>query len=452
MNENTLVQAVKNIIKYRFNLDDDSGNEDDVVSAIRKGVEFRGTNLWTLIFAIIIASVGLNVNSTAVIIGAMLISPLMGPIMGIGLGAGVFDFELIKYAAKNLLIATIIGLLSSAIYFFISPLHTAQSELLARTSPTIWDVLIAFFGGLAGIVANSRKNISNVIPGVAIATALMPPLCTAGYGLSMGNLSYFSGAFYLYLINCVFISLATFLMIRFLKFKPIQFIDKGFEIRIKKIIWTIVVFTMLPSIYLAYRFVSNEIFIQRAEKFIHDELKMANVVVLEKNISPENKKIKISVLGEKESNSLYKIMISKKDKYKLGTADIMINQLGDNNYRENLSEIKSGVLEEIYLKREEEMGEKEKQISQLENKIKQASKLNIMDSIFFKEFEAIYGKPQRLSVYIAPVYSTPSSRDTTVCVYIQTLNGIPNIKVSQLEDWIRVKTSIREVKVFIEPK
>ena len=168
-----LLVALKEFVKDRFNLEEDKANENEIVESIKKGVEFRGTNVWVLIFAIFIASVGLNVNSTAVIIGAMLISPLMGPIMGLGLGVGINDFELIKRAFKNLAIATVISVVTSAIYFFISPLSDAQSELLARTTPTIWDVMIALFGGLAGIVAATRKNISNVIPGVAIATALI---------------------------------------------------------------------------------------------------------------------------------------------------------------------------------------------------------------------------------------------------------------------------------------
>ena len=186
-NKNTLrlLIALKYFAKELFSLDEDKADEKEIVYTIKKGVEFKGTNVWVLVFAIFIASIGLNVNSTAVIIGAMLISPLMGPIMGIGLGIGINDFELIKRAFKNLAIATLISVSTSALYFLISPLSEAQSELLARTTPTIWDVLIALFGGLAGIVAATRKYSSNVIPGVAIATALMPPLCTAGYGIAI---------------------------------------------------------------------------------------------------------------------------------------------------------------------------------------------------------------------------------------------------------------------------
>lgn len=191
------LRVVKVVVTRRFNLHLDKAEEQDVITSIKKNTEFKGANLWTLIFAIFIASIGLNVNSPAVIIGAMLISPLMGPIMGIGLGISINDFELVKKGGRNLAIATIISVATSTLYFWLTPLHEAQSELLARTTPPIWDVFIAFFGGLAGIVAGTRKEKSNVIPGVAIATALMPPLCTAGYAVSSGNLYYLPGAIYL---------------------------------------------------------------------------------------------------------------------------------------------------------------------------------------------------------------------------------------------------------------
>ena len=208
MNSSPLTQ-IKRILTIHFDLRQEKEDEQETIDSLKKGVEFRGTNLWVLIFAIFLASLGLNTNSTAVIIGAMLISPLMGPIMGFGLGLGIADFDLVKRSLRNYLTATLFSVVTATIYFLISPISEAQSELLARTSPTIYDVLIAFFGGLAGIVAGSTKSKGNVIPGVAIATALMPPLCTAGFGLATGNLSYFLGAFYLYFINTVFISLST---------------------------------------------------------------------------------------------------------------------------------------------------------------------------------------------------------------------------------------------------
>src|SRR5690606_16185061 len=217
---------------------------------IKSNISFRGSNLWILACAIVIASVGLNVNSTAVIIGAMLISPLMSPIVGAGLALAIYDFDLLKKSGKNLLIATIVSLAVASIYFYISPFKEAQSELLARTSPNIYDVLIAFFGGLVGVIALTRVEKGNPIPGVAIATALMPPLCTAGYGLAIGNFSYFFGAFYLYTINCFFICISTFLIIKYLKYQPVRHLNEKSEKQIRYGISVLIVLMIVPSFYL----------------------------------------------------------------------------------------------------------------------------------------------------------------------------------------------------------
>ena len=212
---------INRFLTHYLDTTQDREDPQTTVQTIRDGIEFKGANILILIFAVFIASLGLNTNSAAVIIGAMLISPLMGPIMGIGLGVGIYDFDLIKRSFRNLAVATLFSVLTSTIYFLISPLNDARSELLARTSPTIYDVLIAFFGGMAGIVAASTKlRNGTVIPGVAIATALMPPLCTAGFGLAIGNLYYFFGALYLFFINSVFIAFATTLGTKIMKFAP----------------------------------------------------------------------------------------------------------------------------------------------------------------------------------------------------------------------------------------
>jgi len=209
------------ITRY-FNLDRDKLEDTEAIESIIQGVQFKGSSLWILVCAIVIASLGLNMNSTAVIIGAMLISPLMGPIMGIGLGLGINDMPLVHRCVKNLVVATVISLIASSIYFYLSPINEARSELLARTQPTLYDVLIAFFGGFAGIIATGSRSKGNILPGVAIATALMPPLCTAGYGLATAQWSFFLGAFYLYLINAVYIGLATWLGCLVLKLPKIN--------------------------------------------------------------------------------------------------------------------------------------------------------------------------------------------------------------------------------------
>ena len=246
-----------------FDLRQEKEDEQETIESIRRGVDFKGTNLWVLIFATFIASLGLNTNSTAVIIGAMLISPLMGPIMGFGLGLGIADFELIKRSFRNLATAALFSVITSTLYFLLSPLSEAQSELLARTQPTVYDVLIAFFGGMAGIVASSTKNKGNVIPGVAIATALMPPLCTAGFGLASGNLYYFFGAFYLFFINSVFICLATYLVVCLLKYPKKVFLDKQREKKVKRYVGLIVFFTIVPSLFLSYNLIRSSYFNDR---------------------------------------------------------------------------------------------------------------------------------------------------------------------------------------------
>ncbi len=237
-------------VGYYFNLMPDKEDEHEIVRQISSGVSFKGAQLWILIFAIFIASLGLNVNSTAVIIGAMLISPLMGPIIGMGLAVGTNDLDLLKRAAKNFGVATLISVLTATLYFLITPLSEAQSELLARTSPTLYDVLIAFCGGAAGIIALCTRGKGNVIPGVAIATALMPPLCTAGFGLATGHFLYFLGAFYLFFINTVFIALATYMGVRLMHFHQYEFLSPEGAKKAHRYLMSIVILTMLPAVYL----------------------------------------------------------------------------------------------------------------------------------------------------------------------------------------------------------
>jgi len=253
----SILLSIWTTIKGYFDLSFQRDDEAVVIAQIRESVNFRGVNSWVLIFAIFIASLGLNVNSTAVIIGAMLISPLMGPIIGLGLAIAINDLELLKQSFRNLAAATLISVLTATVYFYITPLDEAQSELLARTSPTIYDVLIALFGGAAGILALSMKGRGgNVLPGVAIATALMPPLCTAGYGLATGQPSFFFGAFYLFFINTVFIGLATFLGVRLMKFTPKAEMDKTRFAKVRKYIIAVVVLTMLPATYITFNIIS----------------------------------------------------------------------------------------------------------------------------------------------------------------------------------------------------
>ena len=328
----------------RFSLLDDKADDTTIDESLRAGVELRGATPWILMFAIFIASIGLNVNSTAVIIGAMLISPLMGPIMGIGYGIAIYDFLLIRKSFVNLIIATLISLLASTIYFALSPLTEAHSELLARTSPTIWDVLIALFGGFAGIIGVTRKEKTNVIPGVAIATALMPPLCTAGYGLANGNWAFFMGAFYLFSINCVYIAAAAVLVIGLLNPPHKHFVDPAVETRVKRVLMLVVLLTGLPSLYLAYRLVGNEVFHNKATQFVRQEFTFPKSHVIEIGVTPKNKHVEVTLIGDRlPANTVETIRAHLSASLK--GAILTIHQAGDDNI--DINTLREGIVKEL---------------------------------------------------------------------------------------------------------
>lgn len=274
--------------------------EPEVIDAtVRDNARLGGTNLWVLMFAIVIASVGLNVNSTAVIIGAMLISPLMGPIMGIGYGAGVHDYALIRQSFRNLATFVGISLLASITYFLLTPLKEAHSELLARTSPSLWDVLIAFFGGAAGMIGLTRKEKTTLIPGVAIATALMPPLCTTGYGIATGQPQILLGAFFLFLINGVFIALATLAIVRILRLPQAAEPDAATRRRGRAIIAIAVTLTLVPSLYLAAKLVQHEVFASRADAVLKDFLdQREDITLISRDIDADARQVRLTLIGQ----------------------------------------------------------------------------------------------------------------------------------------------------------
>ena len=277
----------------------DLADPEQTMAGIERDTEFRGFNVWILVFSIVIASIGLNVNSTAVIIGAMLISPLMGPIMGVGLGVGVNDLGLVRRSVGNLGVATSIAILSSALYFLISPINEAGSELLSRTTPTFLDVMVAFFGGLTGILAGSRKEKSNVIPGVAIATALMPPLCTAGYGLAHLDGTYFFGALYLFLINTILIATSTTLVVRYLRFPIVQPMDAAKEQKYKRYFTFGLLALVLPSAFILYNTVSRSVQKAKIQAFVAENVSFpgAEVVKQEVDFEEGDARVHLVLLG-----------------------------------------------------------------------------------------------------------------------------------------------------------
>ena len=303
------------------------------VDSISKSVVFRGFNVWILFFAIIVASVGLNVNSTAVIIGAMLISPLMGPINGVGLAIGTFNEPLLRKSLKNLIVMVAISIVASTLYFLLSPISNARSELLARTQPTIFDVFIAFFGGLAGILATSRKSQSiTVISGVAIATALMPPLCTAGYGIATGQIWYFLGASYLFFINSFFIALATFVTVRLLGFPEAQYVDERRSRKVKRLITIFTLIVLVPSIYLAVDVIREAAFNTQSQKFVNEiqnneMLAETEIIKSDREYHHRSQSITLILFGKPlDEGQVYQLQNMLHNEYGLKKTNLIIKQ------------------------------------------------------------------------------------------------------------------------------
>ncbi len=428
---------------YRFNLHEDAEDNALTIEAIKKNVEFRGANLWTLIFAIFIASIGLNVNSTAVIIGAMLVSPLMGPIMGVGLGIGINDFDLVKKGLRNLGIATIISIATSSLYFWVTPLHQASSELLARTSPSIWDVFIAGLGGLAGIVAATRKEKSNAIPGVAIATALMPPLCTAGFGIASGNIYFFFGALYLYFINSIFICVATFVIVRFLHFPKKAFQDKAYERKVRRYIWLIVLITTAPSVYLAYRIVDKSIFENNAEAFVKNELNFTATQVLDKSYrysSSNMHEIDLLLLGAELSKSQLDTLKSKLPAYKLDHTELKIRQGLNAKNEIDLSQIKASILETVYQSQ-----------SQGSKNATTYTKMDQPIPDLRAEFKSLYPQMKAYSISHVEVHRTDTSRLDTVTVLIANFKGsLSAAEQRRMKVWLKNRLQVDSLSVILQ--
>lgn len=424
----------------RFRLNQEKENFETVKESINSGVVFRGTNLWVLIFAIFIASLGLNVNSPGVVIGAMLISPLMGPILGMGFSVAVNDLALLRKSLRNFLFATAVSLAASTIYFLISPLNEAHSELLARTSPNIYDVLIALFGGLAGAVAICSRNRGNVIIGVAIATALMPPLCTVGFGLATFNLQFFFGAFYLFFLNTVFIAWATLLAVRFMKFPRLHKEDAKAEARSQRITWTIVILTLAPSIYFGYLVVQKARFAERAALFIDREGTIEGDYLLSRNIDADKNSITL-VYGGKQIDSAQIISLQKRlSYYDLGHANLQIRQ-GFAAISETDSKLRDNMSAAINA-RKAEAGSFQLIMDSLANQ----SSLNEQ---VYKELKAQY--PQLRSAFLQQGINRTDSNTVTTYMAVLRMNKEPgSAEKEKLQRWLEARLQTNHVSIVTE--
>ena len=450
--ETPLLQQIKFFLSRHFDLRQEKEDEEETIESLKKGVEFRGTNLWVLIFAIFLASLGLNTNSTAVIIGAMLISPLMGPIMGFGLGLGITDFDLVKRSLRNYLTATLFSVVTATIYFLISPISEAQSERLARTSPTIYDVLIAFFGGLAGIVAGSTKSKGNVIPGVAIATALMPPLCTAGFGLATGNLSYFLGAFYLYFINTVFISLSTYIVVRVLKYPNKEFLDKKRAMVVRRYMMIIVTCTIIPSLYLTYRVLRNTVFDEQVRSFVNKELDFPNTQVLSRTVAVDTagrKALNVVLLGDEVPDMMIETARARMRDYGLGGIGLNIQQGFGSDV--DINELKSVLMKDLYKNNEELIQAQAVQIDSLKHTVDRYRRASHLALSLTPELRVLYPQVERLACTPTIIANTVQDKpDTVLLVYVKVKNALTPDEQRKLSQWMGARTEEKNIKLIID--
>ena len=429
-----------------LSLGEDKAMESETIASIVSGVDFSGAKLWILVLAIFVASLGLNTNSTAVIIGAMLISPLMGPIIGMGLGVGINDFMLLKRAFKNYLVATLFSVATATLYFLITPFNEAQSELLARTSPTIYDVLIALCGGLAGIIAlgSLSQRSGNVIPGVAIATALMPPLCTVGFGLATANWLYALGALYLYLINTIFISVATFVGVTLImRFHKKEFVDKQREKRVKRTIMGIAIITIIPSVFITLGMVKEAMFNNRCKRFCTNVVKVEGAHIISHTFDYKNRSMRVVLLGEEADSAAINMMKERMADYGLEETTLEIVQGTSNMKAEDLSG-RLHLEEKQTLALQNQVMEYEKTIREQRAELDAYAGAESHAKVLLPELRTLYPTIESVSTGRGVVcFKTDSvlADSTALIVSIRSKKRLPAAEQSKVEAWLRKRLS-----------
>lgn len=435
---------MENSFFSKFNLHHEREDAGIIIDNISKGIVFRGTNLWVLIFAIFIASLGLNVNSTAVIIGAMLISPLMGPIMGLGLGVGINDLSLLRRSFQNYAVATGVALATSTLFFLISPLNEAHSEILARTSPNIYDVLIALFGGLAGIIATASKQKGNVIPGVAIATALMPPLCTAGYGLATLKFEYFFGAFYLFIINTVFIALATFITTRFLHFPYKHLPEEKADRNAKRIIWMIVIVTIVPSIYFGYDIVQQDKFSKKADHFISAAAVFKNDYLLSKKIDARNKTITLVYGGEEIDDSAIVVLRNKLADYSLNNTKLEVHQ----GFAYLANAEKTPAINTQADQLNLAIHAKDAQIQRLQQRLDSVPHVIQANKQIYNELKAQYADLENAAMGQGTLLKGDTTASPVFIIALRFSRNKSTVQKAKIENWLQVRLQRKNIRVL----
>ncbi len=442
-------EKVRDEVKRILNITSDKEDPYLIIEQVRQDVDFRGTKLWILVCAIFVASLGLNVNSTAVIIGAMLISPLMGPIIGFGTALGIYDFDLLKRSLRNLALTTLFSIVTATIYFLITPFSENGSELLGRTTPNIYDVLIAFFGGAVGMIAGSTKSKGQVLPGVAIATALMPPLCTAGYGIATGQWNFFFGAFYLYLINSVFIAFATYIVVRSLKFPQKVFVNALRKQKVQRIMLIVALCTLLPSIYLSIGLVQDSIRRQSAKTFVEKELDFADAQVVKYDIVKEQSfwTIDVVMVGRALEPRVIDSLKKKLPDYVPGA---LLNIHQGFEEKADLGQLKTDLLKDLYENSEAIIQRQRSEIDSLKHLLERYGRYGAMEKSLAQEMKALF--PNIKNVYIASPLDLAQGADSVLRVVLrpEDKTSISNSDRERLTSWLKTRSNSKYVAIVID--
>ena len=441
-----LLQSFKSIFHKTVNL---AGHIDTEAAekAIRNNIYFRGPNAWILAIATIIASVGLNVNSIPVVIGAMLISPLMGPIFGLGLGLGVNDMQLMKSSGKNLVVMVGISLTASFAYFLITPLSLSHpTELLARTNPTIYDVLIALFGGFAGILEQCRKEKGTVFSGVAIATALMPPLCTAGFGLANGNLAYFLGALYLFFINCLFIMLATYISVKYFKFRQTEYEDQATGRKTKRISSILILLFIIPSIWSAVTLIQRTNFETNATAFIEYSKSYNKSIIYDYKIDhTEGSKLELYFTGEPINDETKSIIVKTAAEFDIEEESIIIV---DDSKEANLNDIE--LVKDIYDKMDSEVAKREEEIRQLKEELRLAKGDDIAYVQITREIISTYPSVKAVKLaHGASVAADSLYAHPCLTAIIKCDTPMDEEQTTKLSNWLKIRLNSEEITLIV---
>lgn len=422
------------------------------VEGIKADVEIKGHGAWILACSILIACIGLSDNNIPIIIGAMLISPLMGPILGIGLGSGINDFELIKKSLINFGVAIFVGLLMSTLYFLLVPVPEVTQELLGRRSASTLAVAVALVGGLAGIIAGSRSYKSNVVPGVAIATALMPPLCTAGFGLATAQWDFFFGALYLFFINSVFIALPTYLYIKYMRFPLKEFVDPVRERKIKRIVLAFVLLIIIPSGISFYNITKNSIYEGNANNFIDwVDMDLSNtnsrMVYSELRNNGEKRVIKIGLMGEVIDDLSCNEWRNKMIDFHLEGIELEVIQSVD--YLKDFQDIQQKTDLENRLFTENMVKRNELRIEELKSLIQKKSETTIDLSKLENQISVLFPEITSFSYADLITVKTDVQNDTIPTFYLdwESLSDVSESEITKAEEWLKVQYESHNINV-----